>query len=66
MGMGLNHHEITPDQPRGNGIVAAGVDDGIDKTVPIVANPDAYLLAHFTTTHAGEGKGVASINPAFE
>jgi len=66
MGMGLNHHEITPDQTRGNGIVATGVDNGRDKTVPIVANPDAYLLAHFTTAYRGKGEGVASINPVFE
>jgi len=67
MGMGLDHHEITPDQTRPYGIVAAGVDNGIDKSPPTVPDPDAYLLIHFTTgTTAREGKGVAPNNPVLK
>jgi hypothetical protein len=64
--MGLLHNKITLDQTRGDGIVAAGMDNGIDNEFPIVTNPDAYLLAHFTTAHPGEGKGAAGSNLVLE
>jgi hypothetical protein len=66
MGMGPDHYEITPDQTGSDGIVAAGVDNGLDKAVPIVANPDAYLLAHFTTPQSGKGEGAAPSNPSLK
>jgi hypothetical protein len=62
-GTGLHHHEITPDQTRSYGIVAAGVNNSIDKSPSGVTNPDADLLAHLTAVPPGKGKGVAGNNP---